>query len=122
MMSPVPWIQVYDPLGGAWLSTAAAALPIVLLLGALGLLEWHSRRDDRGDGRAPAAVRLADRAGVAGGDDERVARAAVGVAGGPRLRRHVRLRPVRLEQLRRRRARRHRGGPRLDLRAGAVLS
>src|SRR5947207_1389714 len=44
MMSPVPWIQVYDPLGGAWLSTAAAALPIVLLLGALGLLEWRAHR------------------------------------------------------------------------------
>ena len=33
----MPWIQVYDPLGGAWLSTAAAALPIVLLLVALGV-------------------------------------------------------------------------------------
>jgi lactate permease len=44
MMSPVPWIQVYDPLGGAWLSTAAAALPIVLLLAALGLLEWRAHR------------------------------------------------------------------------------
>jgi lactate permease len=44
MMSPVPWIQVYDPLRGAWLSTAAAALPIVLLLAALGLLEWRAHR------------------------------------------------------------------------------
>jgi lactate permease len=44
MMSAVPWIQVYDPLGGAWLSTAAAALPIVLLLAALGLLEWRAHR------------------------------------------------------------------------------
>jgi lactate permease len=38
----VSWIQVYDPLGGAWLSTAAAALPIVLLLVALGVLEWRA--------------------------------------------------------------------------------
>src|SRR5436190_11732570 len=38
----MPWIQVYDPLGGAWLSTAAAALPIVLLLVALGVLEWRA--------------------------------------------------------------------------------
>ena len=40
----MPWIQVYDPLGGAWLSTAAAALPIVLLLVALGVLEWRAHR------------------------------------------------------------------------------
>jgi lactate permease len=33
---------VYDPLGAAWLSTAAAALPIVLLLVALGVLEWRA--------------------------------------------------------------------------------
>jgi lactate permease len=36
------WIQVYDPLGAPWLSTAAAALPIVLLLVALGILEWRA--------------------------------------------------------------------------------
>ena len=36
------WIQVYDPLASPWLSTAAAALPIVLLLAALGLLEWRA--------------------------------------------------------------------------------
>ncbi len=35
----MPWIQIYDPLGSPWLSTAAAALPIVLLLVALGVLE-----------------------------------------------------------------------------------
>ncbi len=34
-MTWTPWIQVYDPLGSPWLSTAAAALPIVLLLVAL---------------------------------------------------------------------------------------
>jgi lactate permease len=43
-MSAVPWIQVYDPLGAPWLSTAAAALPIVLLLVALGVLEWRAHR------------------------------------------------------------------------------
>jgi lactate permease len=37
-----PWIQVYDPLGNAWLSTAVAAFPIVLLLVALGVLEWRA--------------------------------------------------------------------------------
>jgi lactate permease len=36
------WIQVYDPLGNPWLSTAAAAFPIVLLLVALGILEWRA--------------------------------------------------------------------------------
>jgi lactate permease len=37
-----PWIQAYDPLGAAWLSTLAAAFPIVLLLVALGILEWRA--------------------------------------------------------------------------------
>jgi lactate permease len=41
-MTWTPWIQLYDPLASAWLSTAAAALPIVLLLGTLGLLEWRA--------------------------------------------------------------------------------
>ena len=41
-MTWTPWIQVYDPLGSPWLSTAAAALPIVLLLVALGVLEWRA--------------------------------------------------------------------------------
>jgi len=36
------WIQVYDPLGNAWLSTAVAAIPIVLLLVALAVLEWRA--------------------------------------------------------------------------------
>jgi lactate permease len=40
----LPWIQTYDPLGSPWLSTAAAALPIVLLLAALGVLEWGAHR------------------------------------------------------------------------------
>src|SRR3982750_83947 len=43
MMSALPWIQVYDPLGSPWLSTAAASLPIVLLLVALAVLEWRAQ-------------------------------------------------------------------------------
>src|SRR5687768_14048564 len=39
---PSSWIQVYDPLGSAWLSTAAAAFPIVVLLATLALLEWRA--------------------------------------------------------------------------------
>ena len=38
----MPWIQTYDPLGNPWLSTAAAALLIVLLLVTLGVLEWRA--------------------------------------------------------------------------------
>ncbi|MQA28490.1 MAG: L-lactate permease [Luteitalea sp.] len=33
------WVQLYDPLGNPWLSTIVAALPIVLLLGALAIFE-----------------------------------------------------------------------------------
>lgn len=33
----MPWIQVYAPLGNLYLSAAVAALPVVVLLGALGL-------------------------------------------------------------------------------------
>src|SRR4051812_16345637 len=39
---PMEWIQVYDPLHNAWLSTAVAAIPIVLLLVTLGVLEWKA--------------------------------------------------------------------------------
>lgn len=38
------WIQVYDPLGSPWLSIGAAALPIVLLLATLALLDWPAHR------------------------------------------------------------------------------
>ncbi len=38
------WVQVYDPLGHAWLSTLAAALPIVLLLATLGVMRWPAHR------------------------------------------------------------------------------
>ncbi len=31
------WSQIYNPLGNAWLSTLVAAVPIVVLLGALGI-------------------------------------------------------------------------------------
>jgi lactate permease len=37
------WVQIYDPLGNAWLSTLAAALPIILLLATLALLEWKAQ-------------------------------------------------------------------------------
>jgi lactate permease len=41
-MTWTPWIQVYDPLASPWLSTAAAAFPIVLLLVALAIFEWRA--------------------------------------------------------------------------------
>jgi lactate permease len=41
-LTSMSWIQVYDPLTSPWVSTAAAALPIVLLLVALAVLEWRA--------------------------------------------------------------------------------
>jgi lactate permease len=33
------WSQVYDPFGNAWASTVAAAIPVVVLLGAIAIFE-----------------------------------------------------------------------------------
>ena len=33
------WLQTYDPLGNPFLSTIVAALPVVVLLGAIGILQ-----------------------------------------------------------------------------------
>jgi lactate permease len=38
----MPWIQVYDPLGSPWISTLLAAVPIVVLLATLAILEWRA--------------------------------------------------------------------------------
>ena len=38
------WTQVYDPLNSPVFSTVVASLPVVLLLGALGLLGWSAPR------------------------------------------------------------------------------
>jgi len=38
------WVQVYNPLSNALLSTIAAALPIVILLFTLAILEWAAYR------------------------------------------------------------------------------
>ena len=38
-MEPQVWSQVYDPTGSMLLSTILAAVPIVVLLGAIGILE-----------------------------------------------------------------------------------
>ena len=40
----MPWTHVYDPTGSEFLSTVLAAAPIVVLLGALGLLGWSAPR------------------------------------------------------------------------------
>src|SRR5262249_21972854 len=36
------WSQVYDPLNNAWLSTFVAALPVIVLLGALGIFRMKA--------------------------------------------------------------------------------
>lgn len=38
------WVQVYDPIGQAWLSTLCAAVPILVLLGTLAFLDWPAHR------------------------------------------------------------------------------
>ena len=36
------WSQVYDPFGSMILSTAVAAIPVFVLLGAIGILEFRA--------------------------------------------------------------------------------
>src|SRR6478609_9745826 len=36
------WNQIYDPFGNAWWSTGAAAIPIVVLLGAIAIIEMKA--------------------------------------------------------------------------------
>ena len=36
------WSQIYDPLHSAWLSTLIAALPVIVLLGALGIFRMQA--------------------------------------------------------------------------------
>ena len=40
----MPWTQIYNPTGSEFASTLVAAAPIVVLLGALGLLGWSAPR------------------------------------------------------------------------------
>jgi lactate permease len=40
----MPWTQIYDPVGSEALSTLLAAAPVVVLLGALGVLGWSAPR------------------------------------------------------------------------------
>ena len=68
----------------------AIGTPILTLAAITDIPAQHAERD----GRPAAADRLADRPGLAGRDDERLARAARRLAGGARQRRIVRHRPV----------------------------
>ncbi len=42
MRRPVIWTQTYNPTGSEFLSTLAAAAPVVVLLGALALAGWSA--------------------------------------------------------------------------------
>ena len=102
----------FTPLYAAGLALIANTAPVafgaigtpILTLAAVTGLPVSAQRH----GGAAAAFRVADHSGMAGGDDERLARAEGRVAGGARVRRRVCDRAVLLEQLRRARARRHR--------------
>src|SRR5512146_2387968 len=67
------WIQVYDPLGNAALSTLVAALPIGTLLLTLALLQWPAHRAALAGLLAALAVAV----GVFGMPAESAAAAAV---------------------------------------------
>src|SRR5215213_7360015 len=41
-MDPQVWSQVYDPTGSLLLSTILAALPVIVLLGAIGIFEMKA--------------------------------------------------------------------------------
>ena len=41
-MDPQGWSQLYDPLGSLWLSTLLAAVPVIVLLGAIGIFEMKA--------------------------------------------------------------------------------
>ncbi len=67
------WEHVYDPLGSRWLSTAVAALPLVVLLGLLAWAGWSGRRA----ALAGLAVAVAIAVGVFGMPADAAAAAAV---------------------------------------------
>lgn len=69
----MPWTQVYNPTGSEVLSTLLAALPVVVLLGALGLLGWSAPK--------AAAAGLASALAVAIGVYGMPWRSAVAAAG-----------------------------------------
>jgi lactate permease len=38
----MPWVQTYDPFGSPWISTAVAAIPVVVLLTTLAVFQWRA--------------------------------------------------------------------------------
>jgi lactate permease len=69
----MPWTQVYNPTGSGALSTLVAATPIVVLLGALGVLNWSAPK--------AAAAGLITALGVAVGVYGMPAESALAAAG-----------------------------------------